>query len=161
MHRNLSTLDLERNLLTPPLNQDIDLGTGRAFHPAHHAVLRELDAGDISIIDLQQTVPGLEPDLLRRASRDDFQHDSRVIRDVELDADAVEISGEILLRTLQVHRRKIYRMRIQSSQRCVHRSISDFVHIHSVHIIPLHQFQNQIQFLPTTIVAVKFTRRGC
>ena len=116
MHRDFSALDIERNLLLSPLHENPDLCSGTSLHAAHHAVLREFDARNIARIHFQDAVSRLESDFFGRTSGDDFQDDRRVIRDIELYADAVEVAGKLSLRFLQFHRRQINGMRVKRCQ---------------------------------------------
>ena len=53
VYGNFSAGNLEGNLFRAPLDRNGDLGSCRAFHASHHAVLRELDAGNHFIVHLQ------------------------------------------------------------------------------------------------------------
>ncbi len=116
MDGNLSPGDFEGNILPTAADGNCDLGSRGTLHPPDHAVLGEFDAGDYLVVHLQNPVSLLQPDLLRGASRDDFQHDGSVVRHVELDTDPIEIAGEFGLGFFQFDRRHVHRMGIQFRQ---------------------------------------------
>ena len=159
MHGNLSALDLERNPLAATFHEHFHLSSGTAFHMADHAVLREFHAGDDSAVHLQETVARLETDLLGRTARDDLQDNGSVIRDIELNTDSIEISGEIRLRFLQIHRRKIDGVRVKGSQGRHYSSIRNFLYINGIHIVFLYLLKNEIQFAPVRIITIQLVIR--
>ena len=152
MHRNLPSCDLERNCLVASADCYRDLGPGRTLHPADHAVLRESDSRDVLVPDFEDPVALLQTDLLGRTSRDDFQHDGRVVRHVELDADSIEIAGQVGLSLCQLDRWHIDRMRIQLCQRGCDGSIGDFPYIDRVNIVLVDLVKDQIQLAPVSVL---------
>ena len=122
------------------------------FHPADHTVLRKFHSGDVLVTDLEDPVALLQTDLLGRTSRDDFQHDGRVVRDVELDADSIEIAGQVGLSLCQLDRWHIDRMRIQLCQRGSDGGVGDFPYIDRVNIVLVDLVKDQIQFPPVPVL---------
>ena len=155
MDRNLASLYVERNLGIVPLHQYPDLCPGLPLHSPDHAVLRKADAGDIAAVNLQDPVPRLETCLLGRASGYDLKHYGRVIGNIELNPDAVEVAGELGLRLLQLNRRKIDGMRVESSQGGLHCGIRHLLHIDLVHVILLNLLKDEVEFPPLGIIAVQ------
>ena len=113
MNRNLASRDFERNDFITALDLDIDLGPCRSLHPADPTVLWEFDSGNHLVIDLNQTVSGLQSNLLRRATGNDLEHYCRIVRNIELNAYSVKIASKLRFRLLQICRRHINRMRVE------------------------------------------------
>ena len=143
--------NLEGYLLRTPLDRNGDLGAGRTFHPAHHAVLRELDAGNHFVVHLQQTVTHLQAHLFRRAAGDHFQDNSGVIGHIELNADTVEITRKFLFRITELLRRQVHRMRVQLGEGRHDGGIRHPLPVEGVHIVLFHHVQHQIELAPIHI----------
>ena len=114
MDRYLAAGDLKGNLDAVTEYRDSHLGAGRALHAPDHAVLRELDTGDDLVIHAQETVSGQHADLLGRPARNDLKDDGCIVGNVELYADAFEVAGKVGLGLLQLCRRHIHGMRVQT-----------------------------------------------
>ena len=108
--------NLERDVFPGTADGDGDLGAGRALHETDHAVLRELDSGYYAVVHLDYAVPLHEACFLRRAACYDLKDHGGIGRDIELDADAVEVAGQLLLRVRQLYRRQIDGMGVQRRQ---------------------------------------------
>ena len=111
--RNLSSGYFERDISTVPSDGNTDFRTCRPLHSGDHAVLRCLVPCYDRSVYFQYPVTLQESGLLRWSSRDDTQDYGRVVRDIELNAYAFEISGKFRFGGFQLYRRKIYRMRIK------------------------------------------------
>ena len=132
-----------------------DLGPGRALHPPDHAVLRELHAGDDLVVHLQKAVTGQHARLLGRAAGDHLQHDGRIVRHVELDADAFEIAGQLFVRLLLFHRRQVYRMRIQLRQGPGDGGVRHAGLVDGVDIVLPDLVEDEVQFPPLDVLGVQ------
>ena len=155
VYRDFSSCDLERDPLFASSYGDGDLSACRAFHPAHHAVLRKSHAGDVLFPDLENPVAFLKTDLLGWPSRNDLQHevhDGSVVRHVELYADAVEIAGEVSLRLCQLHRRHVDRVRVKLRKCSRDCRFSDIIDVDGVHIVSVDLVEDQIQLAPVTVL---------
>ena len=148
VHGNLAAGYFKGNDIVAALDGNGDLAAGRAFDVAHHAVLRELHTGYHQVVHFEQTVSGLQTHLLGGTAGNDFQHNGGVVGHVELDADSVKIAGQGLLGSLQFHGRQIHGMRVQLGQGCRNGSLRHAVLVQRVHIILLHQIENEIELLP-------------
>ena len=152
---DLSPCDLEGNLFFPPADGDGHLGPGRAFHPADHAVLRELHPGDHLVVHFKEPVSGQETGLLRRPSLDHFDHRRRVVRDVELDAYALEVAGEFHVSLCQFHRRHVHGMRVQGVKRSLDGGIGDILDVYGVHVVLADLVEDVVQLLPLVVLYVE------
>ena len=148
VHGNLAAGNLERHCLPVAKNGDGHFRPGRAAHLANHAVLRELHAGYILFIHLEDTVAGLKPDLFRRSSGDDFQHDGCIVWHVELYAYAVEIAGKLRFGFLEDCRGHIHGMGIQRPQSRGDGGIGDGLAVHRIHIMLIQRLKHEIKFAP-------------
>ena len=151
MDRNLSAGDFKLRIFPIATDRHIDFRPGRTFQPTHHAVLRKLDARDDFVIHLDEPVTRLKPDFLGRAAGNDFQHDGRIIRDIELDADTVEIPGQLGFGLFELYRGKINGMRIQLGQSRHDGRIGHALDIDGIDIVLLDLIQDQVEFLPVGI----------
>ena len=148
MRRNLVAGDIERYLLVPAPDGDQHPGAGGALHTTDHTVLRETHASDVGGIDLEQTVAGLHADLLRRAAGDDFNHHGRIVRHVELYADAGEVAGKVLLGVFQFLRRHIDGMRVEGRESSVDGRFGDLLAIDRINVMIIYSLQHQVEFAP-------------
>ena len=155
MYGNLPAGDLERDLHTVAQDRYSDLGPGRSLHAPDHAVLREFHAGNDLVVDAQEPVAREHADLLRRASGNDFQHYGGIVRDVELDAYAVEIACQVRFGLLKLRRRHVNRVGIELGQGGGDRSVSHALVVHRVHIHLIHLLQDKVQLAPVLIPGIE------
>ena len=158
MCRNLAPRDLERDVLPAPAHGQSDLGAGTALDAADHAVLRELHAGDVGRVDLEEPVPRTEPDFLGRPAGNHLYHHCRVIRDIELYPDAVEVAGKAFLRGFQSLRQHIYGMRVQRREGGCGHLIRHFLVVDVVHIILVYALEHQVDFPPVRAARIQTVR---
>ena len=95
MNRYLVPGDIKRNQYPIPIDGDLHLRSGRAFHKADHAVLRGLHSRNHLFIHLDDAVSLEQSCLLRRTSWYDTQNDGSVVGDIELDSYALEIACKL------------------------------------------------------------------
>ena len=152
MHRNRSPSNVKiQNLLIP---QDLNgyMRIQFSLHTEDHAVLRTSDTGYHFSIHLDDAVATHHPHFLSRASGNDIRDDSRIIRHIEHDADSIEFAGQFAVRPFQVHRWKVYRMRVECTQYRLYCDISQLLDINCIHIIIFNLSQDKIEFLPFFII---------
>ena len=155
VQRNLAADDLEGDDVRAAAHGHDDLGPGRALHPPDHAVLRELHAGDDLVVHLQEPVAGQHARLLGRAAGDHLQHDGRVVRHVELDADALEIAGQLLVGLLPFHGRQVHRVRVQLRQGPGDGGVRHPGLVDGVDIVLLDLVEDEVQFPPLDVLGVQ------
>ena len=155
MHRNLVTHDVERNEDSVTIYGDLDFCAFRAFHQSDHTVLRSLVACNHTVIDLDDPVSLKQARLFRRSALHRTKYDSCVVRDIESNADTLEIAREFFLRFSKFHWREIDRVRIQFCQRSSHSCVCHSLHLDGIHIVLLHLLKDEVQLSPAVVVAVE------
>ncbi len=149
---NLAAGDLERDHLPAALHGHEDLAAGHTLDATHHAVLREMHPRDVGIVDLEQAVAWLQADLLGRTAGDDFDHHGGVVGDVELDADAVEITHQVGFGLFEHLRGHIGGMRVQGGQGGRGDGVADLGAVHAVHVVLIDALEDERDLAPVVSV---------
>ena len=159
MHRYLVSDDIERHQCSFTVHRNLHFGSGRALHQPDHAVLRHLYSGNDLFIDLDDSVSLHQASLFRGSSVDGTEYYSRIIRDIEGDADTFEIAGKFCFGLRQLHRRQINGMRIKLRQGSHNCGICHTFLVNSIDIMFLYLLKNEIEFPPSVVISVKLLVR--
>ena len=159
VYRNLGTSYIERYQGSVSADCYPDLCSGWSLHETHHAVLRSLVACYGLLIDLDDPVSLHQARLLGRTARNCIQDYCSIVRHIESDSDALEVSCEFTFGLCQLYRWKIDRMRIQFCQGSGDGSIRHALHVDGIHIVLLDLLQDKIQLSPSVIIPVKLSLR--
>ena len=154
MYRDFPSGDFERYLFLAAADGNGDLRSGRAFHPPYHAVLRELDTCDDLVIHLEDAVALLESDFLGRSARNHFQDYGGIVRHVELDADAVEVAGQVGFSLVKLNRRHIDGMRVQGGKGSSDGCVGQILPVYGIDIVLVNLVQDEVQFTPLVVLYV-------
>ena len=141
LDRNLVAHDVDAHQVGDTLASQPEVH-GRAARAAqflHHIALRDFLPRDERVVDLDDTVAGLDPGLVAWALRDDVQHDHRVGRHVEDHADAVEFAFERFVDLLHLRCRNIDRVGIELLDQQRDDVLGKRIHRHRIDILILDQ----------------------
>ena len=148
---NLGPHYLEGNHFPAAFHRYEHFSACRALYPGHDAVLREFYAGNNGVVHLKEAVAGLEAHFFRRPAGYYFKHDGSIGRHIELDADALEIAGKVLNRSLVVYGREIHGMRVQRSQGSRNGRIGHTCAVQGVHVVLLNHIEDYVKLCPVLI----------
>ena len=129
------------------LDSEPDFAASRPPEPFHYFVLVHFDSGDCAVLDRHDPVSSLYACLGARSAGDDVQHDDRVGRHVEHDADAVELSFDRLVGLSEVLRAEIHRMRVEIFENQRDDFFRERVHPYRVDILRVDQAEQHVELI--------------
>ena len=127
-------VEVEQFAFAFALDSDSDHGAFGPFQQLHHVTVGDPDARDVFAFHRHDAVACPDAELLRRASADGRHYHDRVLENVELHANAFEVSLKRLVGLLQFFCREVHRVGVQIFKHAHHRRLHEVLQVDGVDV---------------------------